>query len=126
VRQDSVRSPPPMRGRWPGGRPSERSSSGALLLGSGTSCPSPAIGLTPTGVTRLAGWADDRSLGQRTVKTNAWVAGEPTPFVAMMVRAYLRLVPAAGVPEMVAVPFALAVKLNPLGSVPVSVIVAFG
>jgi hypothetical protein len=42
----------------------------------------------------------------------------PTWLVAMMVMARLPLVFLAGVPEMVACPFPVLVKVSPLGSVP--------
>ena len=51
-----------------------------------------------------------------TVKAKGWVAGWPIPFVAVIVRLYRPVVPAAGVPAMVAVPFPLSVKLSPEGN----------
>jgi hypothetical protein len=53
-----------------------------------------------------------------TVSVNDWFAGEPTPFVAVMVIGYEPAVPAAGVPPMVAVPLPLSVNVTPLGNVP--------
>ena len=52
-----------------------------------------------------------------TVKTKDWVAGCPIPFEAVIVRLYTPVLPAAGVPAMVAVPFPLSVKPSPEGKV---------
>jgi hypothetical protein len=56
-----------------------------------------------------------------TVSVKACVAGVPTPLLAVKVSGYVPPVPAAGVPINVAVPFALATNVTPLGSTPASV-----
>jgi len=56
-----------------------------------------------------------------TVKVKLWLAGVPTPLLAVKVMGYVPTVPAAGVPLSVPVPFPLSLKVTPLGSVPVSV-----
>ena len=52
------------------------------------------------------------------VSTNDCSTGEPIPFVAMIVRSCVPAVPAAGVPDNVAVPLELAVKTIPWGRRP--------
>ena len=54
-----------------------------------------------------------------TVKVKLWVASGEIPLVALTEIGYVPAVPAAGVPDSVAVPLPLSVKLTPLGSVPV-------
>jgi hypothetical protein len=61
-----------------------------------------------------------------TVRVKPWLAGVPTPLLAVMVREYVPPLPAAGVPLNVAVPFPLFTNVTPLGSVPVSVSVGAG
>jgi hypothetical protein len=56
-----------------------------------------------------------------TVRVKVWLAGVPTPLLAVRMRAYVPLVPEAGVPLRVAVPFPLFTNVTPLGSVPASV-----
>ena len=56
-----------------------------------------------------------------TVRVKLWLAGVPTPLLAVIVIGYLPPVPAAGVPLSVAVPFPLLTNVTPLGSAPVSV-----
>ena len=58
--------------------------------------------------------------GPTTMRVKDWVASGPTPFVAVIVNGYVPPVPAAGVPESVAVPFPLSLNLTPRGSAPVS------
>ena len=58
-----------------------------------------------------------------TVRVKAWVA-VPVLFLAVMVN--VDAPPAAGVPEMVALPLPLLVKVSPAGSAPVSVRVGAG
>jgi hypothetical protein len=62
--------------------------------------------------------ADVMAGGWSTVRVKLWVAGEPTPLVAVMVMGYVPPVPLAGVPARVAVPLPLSVKVTPVGSVP--------
>ena len=52
------------------------------------------------------------------VRVKLCVAFVPTPFAAVMVSAKVPLVPAAGVPARVAVPFELFVNVTPVGSAP--------
>jgi hypothetical protein len=61
-----------------------------------------------------------------TVRVKPWLAGVPTPLLAVMVREYVPPLPAAGVPLNVAVPFPLFTNVTPLGSAPVSVSVGVG
>jgi hypothetical protein len=61
-----------------------------------------------------------------TVSVKGWLAGVPTPLVAVKVMEYVPLVPAAGVPLSVPVPFPLSAKVTPFGSVPDSVRVGAG
>jgi hypothetical protein len=61
-----------------------------------------------------------------TVKVKVWLAGVPMPLLAVKVTGYVPEVPGAGVPLSVAVPFALATNVTPLGRVPVSVRVGVG
>src|SRR5215472_12572307 len=56
-----------------------------------------------------------------TVRVKLWLAGVPTPLLAVIVREYVRAVPDAGVPLSVAVPFPLFTNVTPVGSAPVSV-----
>ena len=60
-----------------------------------------------------------------TVSVKAWLA-VPVEFLAVMVNEYMPLSVVAGVPEIVAVPLVLAVKVMPLGSVPVWLSVGVG
>jgi hypothetical protein len=53
-----------------------------------------------------------------TVRVNAWVASGETPFAAVMRIVYVPLVPMAGVPAIVAVPFPLSVNPTPEGNAP--------
>ena len=53
-----------------------------------------------------------------TVKVKVCVASGLTPLVAVMLNEYTPLLPAAGVPDRVAVPSPLSTKLTPLGSEP--------
>ena len=55
-----------------------------------------------------------------TVRVKFWVAAGPTPFVAVIVNVYVPAVPAAGVPDNVAVPLLLSLNVTPDGSAPVS------
>lgn len=55
-----------------------------------------------------------------TVRVKAWVAGVPTPLLAVNVREYVPAVPDAGIPLRVPEPFPLSVKVTPAGSFPVS------
>jgi hypothetical protein len=55
-----------------------------------------------------------------------WLAGVPTPLLAVKVREYVPPFPEAGVPLSVAVPFPFSLNFIPLGSVPVSVSVGVG
>jgi hypothetical protein len=61
--------------------------------------------------------------GVKAVSVNDCVAFASTPLLAVMVIGYAPPVPAAGVPLSVAVPLPLSVKVTPLGSAPVFVIV---
>jgi len=61
-----------------------------------------------------------------TVSMKLWLTGEPTPLVAVNVMVDVPLVPDAGVPLSVPVPFPLSVKVTPLGSVPDSLSVGLG
>ena len=61
-----------------------------------------------------------------TVSVNDWLASGLTPFVALMVSGYVPPVPAAGVPDRVAVPLAWATKVTPAGRDPVLETVAAG
>jgi len=54
-----------------------------------------------------------------TFNVKLWLAGVPTPLLAVIVRGYVP--PVAGVPLNVAVPFPLSTNVTPLGSAPVSV-----
>jgi hypothetical protein len=56
-----------------------------------------------------------------TVSVNAWVAGEPTPLLAVIVNGYVPAVPEAAVPLNVAVPFPLLTNVTPVGRAPASV-----
>jgi hypothetical protein len=56
-----------------------------------------------------------------TVSVKLWLAGVPTPLLAVKVREYVPPVPDAGVPLSVAVPFPLSLNVTPLGSAPDSV-----
>ena len=56
-----------------------------------------------------------------TVRVKLWLAGVPTPLLAVIVREYVPALPDAGVPLSVAVPFPLFTNVTPLGSAPVSV-----
>jgi hypothetical protein len=49
-----------------------------------------------------------------------WLAAVPTPLLAVKVSGYVPLVPEAGVPLSVPVPFPLSLNVTPLGSAPVS------
>jgi hypothetical protein len=49
-----------------------------------------------------------------------WLAAVPTPLLAVKVSGYVPLVPEAGVPLRVPVPFPLSLNVTPLGSAPVS------
>src|SRR5437879_1209932 len=55
-----------------------------------------------------------------TVSVKLWLAGVPTPLLAVNVMGYMAAVPDAGVPFSVPVPFPLSVKVTPLGSGPAS------
>jgi hypothetical protein len=59
-----------------------------------------------------------------TVSLKLWVAFGVTPLFAVRVR--LKTPPAVGVPDNLAVPSWLSVKLTPLGRAPVSVMAAIG
>src|SRR5262245_33634512 len=61
-----------------------------------------------------------------TASVNAWAAFGRTPFTAVNVIACGPPVPAAGVPLNVPVPSALATKVTPAGSVPVTLSVGVG
>src|SRR5215472_14669475 len=61
-----------------------------------------------------------------TVSVKVWVAGVPTPLLAVKVMGYVPTLPDAGVPLSVPVPFALPVKVIPLGNAPASVKVGAG
>ncbi len=54
------------------------------------------------------------------MRVKVWVALGLPPFVAVIVNGYVPPVPAAGVPERVAVPSPLSVNVTPVGSAPVS------
>jgi len=56
-----------------------------------------------------------------TVRVKLWLAGVPTPLMAVNVTGYVPTVPAAGVPLSIPVPFPLSLKVTPLGSKLVSV-----
>jgi len=56
-----------------------------------------------------------------TFSVKLWLAGVPTPLLAVIVREYVPPVPDAAVPLSVAVPFPLSLNVTPLGSAPVSV-----
>jgi hypothetical protein len=56
-----------------------------------------------------------------TVRVKPWLAGVPTPLLAVIVREYVPPVPDAGVPLSVAVPFPLFANVTPLGNAPASV-----
>ena len=56
-----------------------------------------------------------------TVSVKLCVPLGATPLLAVIVMGYVAAVPEAGVPLSVAVPFALSVKVTPLGSAPNSV-----
>ena len=53
-----------------------------------------------------------------TVSVKLWVAAGDTPLEAMIVNGYVPALPAAGVPERLAVPLSLSTKVTPEGSVP--------
>src|SRR5205823_5546445 len=55
-----------------------------------------------------------------TVKAKLWLAGDPTPLLAVNVTEYVLPVAIAGVPASVPVPFPLSIKVMPPGSAPVS------
>lgn len=55
-----------------------------------------------------------------TTNEKTSVAGGSVPLLAVNVMGYVPAVPAVGVPEIVAVPSPLSVKVTPLGSSPVS------
>jgi hypothetical protein len=61
-----------------------------------------------------------------TVSVKLWLAGLPTPLLAVKVSTYVPPLPAAGIPLSVAVPFPLSLNVTPLGNVPVSVSVGVG
>ena len=61
-----------------------------------------------------------------TVRVKPWLAGVPTPLLAVKVREYVPPLPDAGIPLSVAVPFPLFMNVTPLGSAPVSVRVGVG
>ena len=61
-----------------------------------------------------------------TVKVKLWLAGLPTPLLAVKVSKYVPPLPDAGVPLNVPVPFPLSLNVTPLGSAPVSVSVGVG
>ena len=65
----------------PPGLPFRRPTCDPPLFRSRTSRPSPALGAICS-----ARCDDDRSLRYLTVKRSAWTAGDPTPFVALIVR----------------------------------------
>ena len=60
-----------------------------------------------------------------TTSENVWTT-DPAAFLAVILRVYVLAVPAAGVPERVAVPLPLSTKFTPLGSVPVEVSAGVG
>ena len=60
-----------------------------------------------------------------TTSENVWTT-DPAAFLAVILRVYVLAVPAAGVPERVAVPLPLSTKVTPLGSVPVEVSAGVG
>ena len=62
--------------------------------------------------------ADVMAGAASTVRVKDWVAGLPTPLVAVMVKG--KLPPTEGVPARVAVPLPWSTKVTPAGSVPVS------
>ena len=84
------------------------------------------LGVPAVNVALLALVIAGPALGLFTVSVKAWVAGVPTPFVAVKVMGKVPLLPVAGVPLRVAAPFPLSLKVTPLGSVPVSVRVGVG
>lgn len=53
-----------------------------------------------------------------TVSVKSWTASGETPFEAVMVMGYVPPVPMAAVPDSVAVPLPLSVKVTPDGSAP--------
>ena len=59
-------------------------------------------------------------LRRLTGRLKVWVASGLTPFVAVIVTGYVPAVPAAGVPDNVAVPSLLSLNVTPDGSAPVS------
>jgi len=61
-----------------------------------------------------------------TVRVKVWVAGVPTPLLAVKVMGYVPTLPDVGVPLSVPVPFPLPVKVIPLGNAPASVKVGAG
>ena len=61
-----------------------------------------------------------------TVRVKVWVAGVPTPLLAVKVMEYVPTLPDAGVPLSVPVPFAPPAKVTPLGNEPASVKVGTG
>ena len=75
-------------------------------------CPADGKGCRGQGLVNWHAWL--------TVRVKVWVAAEPKPFVAVIVNGYVPPVPAAGVPESVAVPSPLSVNVTPVGSAPVS------
>ncbi len=56
-----------------------------------------------------------------TVSVKGWLAGVPTPLLAVNVMGYIAAVPDAGVPLSVPVPSLLSTNVTPLGSAPVSI-----
>ncbi len=65
----------------------------------------PAVKVVPAGLVIWHAW--------RTVRVKTWVASGLTPFVAVIVTAYVPPEPAAGVPASVAVPSPLSVNVTP-------------
>ena len=58
--------------------------------------------------------------GPTTMRVKAWVASGLTPFVAVILTAYVPPVPGAGVPASAAVPSPLSLNVTPRGSAPFS------
>ncbi len=59
-------------------------------------------------------------LAATTVNVKSWTAAGDTPLPAVIVKLYVPTLPAADIPPRVAVPFFPALKVTPLGNVPVS------
>src|ERR1700712_641070 len=78
----------------------------------------PAVKVVLVALVKTGGWP--------TVTVRVWVAFGLTPLPAVRLSGYVPPLPAAGVPDRVAVPLPLSVKVSPAGRVPVLLITGVG